>query len=222
MYLQALILAGGQSTRMGERKELLHLPNGLPMYLHLHGLISKACPNLSHVHLSLPDEKALSNLQDPNLLDMISDVVAVPRIEDSISIKALFDSDHSIGPAAGLLAAYEEQPEANWLVVACDLPLIQVETICRLIREFDGPLTCYVNHSGFEEALLGIWSPFALGKLKDNVKRGMSGPRFVVKELHTKTILPANKYELFNANTSEEWDTAMKQFQCAGDRGGKT
>lgn len=183
------------------------------MYLHLYGLISRACPNLSGVHLSLPDKPALPGLQDPNLLDITSDTAAIPKIKNSIPIKFLFDIDHSIGPAAGLLAAYREHPEADWLVVACDFPLLEVETIRRLIREFDGSLTCYVNEFWFEEPLLGIWSSRSLRHLEENVRNGRSGPRFVVKELHAKTLHSENNYELFNANTTEEWNIAMKQFR---------
>ncbi|EEA24318.1 hypothetical protein PMAA_083230 [Talaromyces marneffei ATCC 18224] len=160
MTLQALILAGGQSSRMGSRKELLRHPSGLPMYQYLIEIID-------------------------------------------------------IGPAAGLLAAYHNNPETNWLIVACDFPLLSAATLTRLISAAkSSSVTCYRNSKGFCEPLLALWSPEALEKLADNTRQGRTGPRFVVEELPDSRILsPESEVELFNVNTVEEWEEACNLFR---------
>ncbi|KAL2364658.1 hypothetical protein RJZ56_002424 [Blastomyces dermatitidis] len=56
MPLQALILAGSQSSRIGARKELLRLTsNSPPLFLHLALVLKRACPELDVVHVSLKD-----------------------------------------------------------------------------------------------------------------------------------------------------------------------
>ncbi|KKZ67897.1 hypothetical protein EMCG_06426 [[Emmonsia] crescens] len=63
MSLQALILAGGQSSRMGSRKELLRFTdNSSALYLHLARAMKIACPELDLIHLSLKDLSARSNI----------------------------------------------------------------------------------------------------------------------------------------------------------------
>lgn len=70
-------------------------------------------------------------------------------------------------------------------------------------------LTCYRNSKGFCEPLLAIWSFEALEKLARNVAQGRTGPRFVVDELHgTQIISPESEVELFNVNTTKEWEEA--------------
>lgn len=59
MTLQALILAGGQSSRMGSRKELLPHPSGSPMYQYLIEILSRACPELDTVYLSVKNEESV-------------------------------------------------------------------------------------------------------------------------------------------------------------------
>ncbi|PGH36984.1 hypothetical protein GX50_00220 [[Emmonsia] crescens] len=63
MPLQALILAGGQSSRMGSRKELLRFTDNSPaLYLHLARAMKRACPELDVIHLSLKDLSARSDI----------------------------------------------------------------------------------------------------------------------------------------------------------------
>ena len=43
--------------------------------------------------------------------------------------KTLTDSYTGIGPYGAILSAFKFQPDAAWLVVACDLPLLNVDTL---------------------------------------------------------------------------------------------
>ncbi|EED18047.1 hypothetical protein TSTA_118170 [Talaromyces stipitatus ATCC 10500] len=205
----SLILAGGQSSRMGSRKELLNHPSGLQMYQYLINTISQACPQLDTIYMSVKNE----NLVPPWELHRTQST------GNKVSIRFIYDdSDHDktthtakdIGPAAGLLVAYHTNPKTNWLIVACDFPLLQIRTLQRLIESStSSPVTCYRNSKGFCEPFLAIWSPEGLEKLAENVRQGRTGPRFVIEELADAQIIsPENEMELFNVNTVKELQEA--------------
>src|ERR1035437_38083 len=92
-----LILAGGYSRRMGQDKALLEF-HGKPQIKHIYDLLHKYC---SKVFLSKRKyQKAYHGIASINDSDEFS---------------------HQ-GPLAGILSAMKKYPDADWLVVACDLP----------------------------------------------------------------------------------------------------
>ena len=67
----------------------------------------------------------------------------------------------------------------------------------------------------FCEPLLAVWSPEALEKLAGNVKQGLTGPRFVLDQLSDARIInPESEVELFNVNTVEEWEKAVRNARA--------
>lgn len=204
---------------MGTRKELLRLPDGKAMYVHLLHMLQEVFPDADALYMSIKSRDRLRDLLSTEYIVRTGDRAAVLTSGQRTKIEFLFDSDASssathcgsedIGPAAGLLAAYCAHPTANWLVTACDFPLLEALALRQLLEEFDTPLTCYLNSEGFVEPLLAIWSPEALQQLQGNVVKGQYGPRFVAEQVKAKTILPAQNRWLFNANTVEEWREAL-------------
>lgn len=59
-----LLLAGGRSSRMGTRKELLCLEGNEPMYKRLISVLHAACPESDTVYLSLRDRSATQALYE--------------------------------------------------------------------------------------------------------------------------------------------------------------
>jgi molybdopterin-guanine dinucleotide biosynthesis protein A len=184
------------------------------MYQYLIDIISQACPELDTIYMSVKNEDVVP----PS--EMHSNQSKGTRI----SVEFIYDNQYDesadsedIGPAAGLLAAYCSNPETNWLVVACDFPLLKVRTLQRLVSAQESQsasLTCYRNSKGFCEPLLAVWSPEALEKLAGNVRQGRTGPRFVVDELPDARIInPEDEVELFNVNTFKEWEQACNLFE---------
>jgi molybdopterin-guanine dinucleotide biosynthesis protein A len=47
------------------------------------------------------------------------------------------DTFTGLGPKGGILSALRHQPDAAWLVVACDLPLLDDETLRFLVTHRD-------------------------------------------------------------------------------------
>jgi molybdopterin-guanine dinucleotide biosynthesis protein A len=58
-----LLCIGGQSSRMGTRKELLQFPDGLLAFEHALITIYNALPTTSTVYISLHDESQLEGIQ---------------------------------------------------------------------------------------------------------------------------------------------------------------
>lgn len=214
--MKFLILAGGQSSRMGSPKHLLPVPsNGLPLYQQLVQIMHVAFPNTHTIYFSIADKSTLDEtLREGNL--------TIPYQSGSkrIQLRTIPDeTTQDIGPAAGLLAAHRQDPNATWLVVACDFPLLDPAALHQLREAYKTPVTCFVNTNGFSEPLLAMWSPNALQHLQENVHDGRSGPSFTIKQLKGKLISPTEDDWILNTNTKEEWDIAkirIKRTQCMG------
>ncbi|KAF5667670.1 Heterokaryon incompatibility protein [Fusarium denticulatum] len=205
--------AGGKSTRMGSPKHLLPMPDGRPLYQHQIEVLRKACPDAETVYVSLAQDSEMDEL-----LQNASKVSyeATPG-ENSIEVILDLESSHgegSKGPAAGLLAAYESNSEATWLVVACDYPCITPSALKELQARYKPPVTCFENQEGFCEPLLGVWSPEAISHLKENCKTGKLSPSKVVRELGGYMHLPEHSEALLrNVNIRSEWEDALRSLR---------
>jgi len=197
--LKPLLLAGGQSSRMGSAKFKMPFTDGKPLFWHLIQRLQEACPHITTLYMSLHDPAQLSGVELPSdtPIEMVYD-------EDDNS-----DFSDSVGPAAGLLAAHKKDPSATWLVLACDYPLMNVSELVRLLEAYQEPLTCFENAEGWSEPLVSIWGPEALKQLESNVRNGRLGPKNVVKAVG-KTIRAGNEQSLFNTNTRAEWERALE------------
>ena len=196
-----LLLVGGKSTRMGEPKHLLKLPDGKTLIQHCYNLLLNFCPPHEKIHISAAQETQLGQFMSDN-----HDKVELVLDADSN------DTDISAGPPAGLMAAYNSRSDATWLVVACDYPLLTPQALQLLCNTYNPPATCFKNSHGFEEPLLAIWSPIALESLVQTVVDKRRGPSAVIRDLDAKTILPPEGCEewLFNVNTRGDWGKVQK------------
>lgn len=70
-------------------------------------------------------------------------------------------------------------------------------------------MTCFVNEAGFAEPLIGIWSPDALERLRENSEKGRSGLTDVVRELGGKMVSPLREGWIKAANMREEWQDVL-------------
>ena len=154
--LYGLVLAGGRSSRMGRDKAAL-LYEGQTQLERAMALLR---PHVARAYVSVrPDQKT----------DALRARFA--QIEDRAS---------DIGPMAGLLAAQAAHPEAAWLVLACDLPLLDEPTLRGLVgaRDTGGLATAYrSSHDGLPEPLCAIYEPRSRAALSDYVAQGKHCPR---------------------------------------------
>src|SRR5690348_13469845 len=133
-----LVLAGGRSTRMQRDKATLEYAGRT----QLERAVELITPLVERVFVSVrPDQTG-----DP-LRARFAQIV---------------DSGEVEGPIAGIVAAQSRHPEAAWLVLACDLPLLDQQTLEHLLRSRhpEREATAYrSSHDGLPEPLCAIYEP---------------------------------------------------------------
>lgn len=231
ILLRPLLCIGGQSTRMGARKELLPFPDGRPAFEHAIDTILDAFPRLDTIFVSLRDESQLEGIRfrletkrylaslpdEPHLGADVHqhEISKCPTLEPIPDLREYGE----IGPAAGLLAAHAAHSEVTFLVLGCDYPLLPPTALQQLILEYEPPVTCLLNAEGFSEPLIAIWSPEALEVLKSNVEKGMSGLNRAIKMMKrangqgVKLVRPLRDEWITGCNTMEEWEEAMRAIK---------
>lgn len=179
--IKGLVLAGGKSLRMGKDKGLIEW-HGQPQRQFIAGLLQQFC---SDVFISCRAE----------------------QIGEIIDYSPLPDTWPAKGPIAGIISAFEKYSDCAWLVVACDLPLLDASTLQFLLdnRDSTNIATTYKSpFDGLPEPLITIWEPAAYSVLVKWSQDGYSCPRKVLINSKTKILTPPNEQALLNANTPED------------------
>jgi len=178
-----LILAGGKSQRMGSDKALLQR-DGQSQLAHMHALLGEQADK---VFVSARPDQA----GDP----------------ERGRFDLLFDNYADIGPVAGILSALEAYPEVDWLVVACDLPNIDRETLRYLLKNRSGqqPFTAFrSSHDELPEPLCAIYSAGSGELVREFVDAGVVCPRKILIRSDTCLLQQPNPQALDNINTPED------------------
>jgi molybdenum cofactor guanylyltransferase len=186
--LLGLVLAGGRSTRMRADKAGL-LYGGRSQLERAMALIA---PHVARAYVSVRADQSADPLR--------------------ARFSQIPDTRENLGPIAGLLAAQARHPEAAWLVLACDLPLLDELTLAHLVRSRapQSVGTAYrSSHDGLPEPLCAIWEPRSAAPLAAYVASGRQCPRRFLLGAATCLIDEPNPGALDNINTPEEYRSAM-------------
>ena len=184
------------------------------MYRQLIAVLRDALPKTDTIYLSMRNRAASQAL--PEIATSETDCFDFNDDSRKLSVQVIYDDDakegwdDEVGPAAGLLAANKRDPDANWLVIACDYPFLTAGALKQLLQHSeDAPVTCFENESGWYEPLLALWTPHALHVLADNVRKGILGPKSAIKAVKGQGIRPLEERWLFNTNDQMEWQRAL-------------
>ena len=134
------------------------------------------------------------------------------NLEDFRNKNLIKDSYIGFGPTGGILSAMKEHPHAAWLVIACDMPYLNQETIKDLINRRNPYklATCFYNQKRqWPEPLCTIYEPKAALKLGQYLTMGNPCPRKVLMNSSIESILPLDEKSLENINTMEEFQIAQ-------------
>lgn len=181
--LKALILAGGKSTRMGKNKGELVYRGGETEIQRL----QRIC-------------------EDQGLPTYLS--VA----ESTGGANELGDRFLGLGPAGAIASAFLTDPDAAWLVLACDLPLVDETLVVQLIAERRSQyLATAVRGASkpFPEPLIAIYEPPAYARLLQFLSIGYACPRKVLINSDVYEVVLADELPLTNANTPEERERVL-------------
>jgi len=177
--LNALILIGGKSSRMGTDKGLLNY-HGKPQREYLFDLAKKYC---TEVYFSC-------------------------RAEQKFSEQSIIDT-YTLGPMGGILSAFDFNPTIAWLIVACDMPLIDENSFKALInhRNKEKIATAFLNlETNAPDPLFTIYEPKALQLLTKYVEAGNKSPKNFLQNNDTEIIAFDKPIFLKNVNTKEEFE----------------
>jgi len=192
--MKGLVLAGGDSSRMGFDKGLIDY-HGMPQQDYVFELLT---PFTTEVFIS----RKKGQLEDNN-----------PRI--------LEDRYTDLGPFGGVLSAFYHDPRSAWLVVACDFPLLTKDTIRQLLeaRDTAAYATSFLDEGGLmPEPWITILEPKIYPVLLAYYKRGRSSLRGILVDYNTTVVRIQNKEALLNANTPEEADHLRRKLSGQKDK----
>jgi molybdopterin-guanine dinucleotide biosynthesis protein A len=186
--LYGLVLAGGKSTRMGEDKGLIPY-HGVPQRDYLYQILDKICAS------------TFMSVRPDQLEEITSNK------------KVIVDKNEFRGPYNGLLSAHREFPDVAWLVLACDLPLMDEKALNELTTQRDGAklATAFADKENpLPEPLCAIWEPYALKKSIAYLEQGNGTcPRKFLIQNDVHLVFPERSEVLLNANSKSEYKEAL-------------
>lgn len=191
--LCGLVLAGGRSSRMGTDKATLLHPDGRELARRTHDLLAAA--GCQVIVLSLRFDQPV-----PAAFSDLPDVIIARDPEGG-----------SEGPLAGMLPAMRLRPDADWLVLACDLPRLDAATLHHLVsskRPHEAFLSYRSEFDDLPEPLCALYASAALSILEQARKNDLRCPRKVLIRNDCRLLEPITPRALENANTPEDWNTA--------------
>jgi len=132
------------------------------------------------------------------------------------SYNTLADTFIDLGPFGAILSAFRENPNEALLVIACDLPLMDDDTIAYLVanRNPSAIATAFKSDfDGFPEPLITIWEPKSYSVLLAWLAQGYSCPRKVLINSDINLLQAPNTNTLTNVNTPEDMEKVKQVLQ---------
>lgn len=185
MNVSAIILAGGQSSRMGSDKGLM-LFNGKPMIQH-------CIDTLKAMNLSI---LIISNSKE-------YEKFGVPIFSDLIKDK---------GPLAGIYTGLFHSDEDKNIVVSCDTPLVTEQIFKLLIDKSESQSVTISKFNGLEHPLIGVYEKKGMDVYKEMLDANKLKIRIAISKLNVKVVemdgisgITALNFK--NVNTLDELNT---------------
>ena len=178
--LDAVILAGGKSSRFGSIKSL-HIVAGKPMIRHAVECIEGAGANLVGIITSDELQQPLSEF-GPTFVDDVPDC----------------------GPIAGLLTAARIVTSDYFLVLPCDMPFVKSESLVAMADQCAqyGLTACVAaDESGRLSPLCGCYHQSIVTALVDKLSSPDRSVHALLKSINQVRSVCLSERELANMNT---------------------
>ena len=183
----AIIMAGGQSSRMGVDKSLLPL-NDKPM---VQAIYEQLQGSFSQILISSNEKKKLTFL----------------------GLKVVPDKQTGQGPLMGIASALEASANELNFVIACDIPYIDLKVVRNMLKEADGvDIVVPTLGEGQYEPLFAIYRKSSLKAINKVLSTGQRKISDVFQHCKVKYInldLPRN---FANINTMAEYNEYRKRY----------
>lgn len=143
--ITGIILAGGQSQRMGFNKALAHM--------HGHSMLIRMVEKLKEV--------------TPNII-----VSSGSFIYPNILLPQILDEHPNCGPLGGLYSVLKASQTSLNLVVSCDIPLVSIALLKHIVAAAvagDSLITLPVDHTGQAQMICAVYSKELLPILEKQI-----------------------------------------------------
>ncbi|MBD2362156.1 molybdenum cofactor guanylyltransferase [Anabaena minutissima FACHB-250] len=184
--ITTIVLAGGQSSRMGQDKALISV-QGLPL---LQKVCSIAVQCTGTVYVVTPWPERYQHL-------------------DLRNCQFIRESPHFQGALLGFAQGLT-QVHTEWvLLLACDLPKLQLELLQDWIARLDSvdndAIAALAHHSKGWEVLCGFYRRRCLPQLLEFINQGGRSFQKWLQHYPVEILPLPNPDILFNCNTPEDW-----------------
>ena len=177
-HITGIILAGGKSSRIGSDKGFLLLKNKA----FIQHIIEALQPLVNDIII-------VSNNPD-------YDVFKQKRVNDIIE---------NAGPLAGIYTGLHHSNTENNLVLSCDVPLINTETLKKLTTNIEEHIdVIQLESKGKTMPLIAMYKTHCKNKFFELLQQGEKRLRFAVKQCKVKTITLNTELEKFTVNINTQ------------------
>lgn len=186
--IAALVLAGGQSSRMGQDKALI-LWDGKPILQRVCAAAASCC---SQVYILTPWQERYEQ------------AIAIPNIH------WLLETDPGQGAIAALAQGLAQIPSEWTLLLACDLPLLDVVILKTWAAQLEqvptDTLALVPRQPHGWEPLCSFYRSTALTKLQDFIQQGGRSFQLWLSQISVQPLVVGDReaYMLRNCNTPSD------------------
>lgn len=191
MAATAIILAGGNSRRIGKDKSMLPI-KGQPIIKHI---LEQLRPYFSQILISSND---LSRYNFPGV-EVVADRVA------------------GCGPLMGIASALRASASELNFVIACDIPEVDMELVRMMVRqgrEFDAVVP--VSGPWRYEPVFAVYNKGLLGAMEAALASGKNRIMEAVRHRSVKYVDLTGSGKFGNINTVEDYQQFLKTQDCGG------
>jgi len=196
MNIEAAILAGGSSKRMGTPKTLIEL-EGKPLIRWV-----------------------IDELEAANTFDRIFVVANDTSLLKSIELEVVFDILRDHGPLGGLHAALRFTNADYLFLIACDMPLTKPELIRLVVEEAKGVDVCVPHINGEFEPLFAAYRKNTIKAVEHAIERGERRVISFFSDVRVRRLDEGRLKEVdpelasfFNVNSPEDIDKARERIR---------
>jgi len=186
--LYGLVLAGGESVRLGEDKALARIHEGISQ---LDWSLRALSPFCRAVWVAARDARRAREL----------------ALEEQGTV---YDEPEVPGPMAGVMAGLRRAQGGGLFVLACDMPFVDPAQLLQLKsrREQSAHATCFRGSDGKPDPMCAIYEERSLRALQEWVSRRQYSLRDFLQGVKVETVTPADCEWLASVNTPEDLERA--------------
>lgn len=178
MNLTGIILAGGESTRMGQEKALIRFEG--------ERLIQRSL----------------------SILDHFCDSILISSNNKALEIfgyEVVEDDHHRIGPIAGFFAALKASQSEHHLVIPCDTPFVNTRLYKKILRYADNyEVVIAGTEDLYTEPLIGYYHRSVLDIFKKQIQKGMYKLHDALNLMNGKVEIFKDKHLFTNINSPDD------------------